>query len=228
MQDNQTPSPIPPPPGSGYGPRRKSRWWIPVAVIAGLLIIIVAVFGVFVNMIVSNVDAPQKSVDVRDKTVLIVDLSGGLPEYKPQMAFNFGNDGPSGPSLLDVLSVLRKAKTDDHIKGIYLRAGGGGIGMAKLAEVRDAILEFKSSGKFVYSFIEMGTKAHYYLATTADSIFMPQEGLLEFNAFGASAPFMKGMFDKIGVTWHVEQFEEYKSAAESMSRENWANVWRCS
>lgn len=193
-----------------------------MAVIAGLLIIIVAVFGVFVNMIVSGVDTTQKSVDVRDKTVLIVDLSGGLPEHKPQMVLNFGNDGPSGPSLLDVLSALRKAKTDDKIKGLYLRAGGTGVGMAKLAEVRDALVDFKSSGKFVYSFIEMGTKAHYYLATTADSIFMPQEGMLEFNSFGASAPFMKGMFDKIGVTWHVEQFEEYKSAAESMSREKWS------
>ena len=68
----------------------------------------------------------------------------------------------------------------------------------------------------------MGTKSHYYLASVADSIFMPQEGVVEFNAFGASAPFMKGMFDKIGVTWHVEQFEEYKSAAESMSREKWS------
>ena len=222
MQDNQTSSPIPPPPGTGYGPRRRSRWWIPVAVIAGLLIIVVVVFGAFISMIVSGIDAPEKAVDVRDKTVLIIDLSGGLPEYKPQMAFNFGGDGPSGPSLLEMLTALRNAKTDDKIKGLYFRAGGAGIGMAKLSEVRDALVDFKTSGKFVYAFIDMGSKSHYFLASVADSIFMPQEGMIEFNAFGASAPFMKGMFDKIGVTWHVEQFEEYKSAAESMSREKWS------
>ncbi|MBC8124206.1 MAG: signal peptide peptidase SppA [Candidatus Kapabacteria bacterium] len=193
-----------------------------MAVIAGLLIIGFVVFGAFISMIVSSIDAPEKSVDVRDKTVLIVDLSGGLPEYKPQMAFNFGGDGPSGPSLLELLTALRNAKTDDKIKGLYFRAGGVGVGMAKLAEVRDALIDFKTSGKFVYAFIDMGSKSHYFLASVADSIFMPQEGMVEFNAYGASAPFMKGMFDKIGVTWHVEQFEEYKSAAESMSREKWS------
>ena len=222
MQDNQTSSPIPPPPGTGYGPRRRSRWWIPVAVIAGLLIIVVVVFGAFISMIVSGIDAPDEAVDVRDKTVLIIDLSGGLPDYKPQMAFNFGGDGPSGPSLLEMLTALRDAKIDDKIKGLYFRAGGAGLGMAKLSEVRDALVDFKTSGKFVYAFMDMGSKSHYFLASVADSIFMPQEGMIEFNAFGASAPFMKGMFDKIGVTWHVEQFEEYKSAAESMSREKWS------
>ncbi len=222
MQDNQTSSPIPPPPGVGYGPRRRSRWWIPVAVIGGLIVIMIVMFGLFMNMIVSSIDTEPKTVDVRDKSVLILDLSGGLPEYKPQMVFNFGDDGPSGPSLLDVLDALRKAKTDDKIKGLYFRAGGMGIGMAKLAEVRQAIVDFKTSGKFVYAFIDAGTKSHYYLASTADSIYMPQEGMLEFNAFGASAPFMKGLFDKIGVTWHVEQFEEYKSAAETMSRDKWS------
>jgi len=226
MQDNQTSSsvpltPIPPPPNVGYAPRRRTRWWIPVAVIAGLLIILLAAFGVFMNMVIGTFDKEPKAIDVKEKSVLVIDLSGGLPEYKPQMVLNFGNDRPSGPSLLDIIQSLNRAKSDDRINGVYIKSGGQGYGMAKLEEVRSAIVDFKTSGKFVYAFIDMGTKSHYYLASVADSIFMPEEGMLQFNAFGASAPFMKGLFDKLGVSWHTEQFEEYKSAAESLSRDSW-------
>jgi protease-4 len=192
-----------------------------VAVIGGLLLILVVSFGIFLNVIISGLDQEPKSYDVSDRSVLLIDLSGGLPEYKAPMTLKIG-DGPSGPTLFDVVSAVRRAKTDDKIKGIYIRSGGSGVGMAKLDEVRDAIMDFKSGGKFVYAFIDGGTKGHYYLASTADSIFMPQEGMLEFNAFGATAPFMKGLFDKIGVSWHVEQFEEYKSAAETMNRDRWS------
>ncbi len=221
MQDNQTSSPIPPPPGIGYAPRRSTRWWIPVAVIGGLLLLIVVGFGVFFSIIISGLEDEPKKYDVRDKSVLVLDLSGGLREYKAPLTLNFG-DGPSGPTLFEVVSALRRAKSDDKISGVYIRSGGGGIGMAKLAEIRDALVEFRSSGKFAYAFIDGGSKSHYYLASAADSIFMPQEGMLEFNAFGATAPFMKGLFDKLGVQWHVEQFEEYKSAAETMTRDKWS------
>ncbi len=222
MQDNQTPSPIPPPYSAQYAPRRKSNWWIPLAVIGGLILVILVGFGIFVNAIVGGLKSEPSTFNVRDKSVLVIDLSGGLPEYKPPVAFSFGDDGPKGPSLFDMIAAVRRAKSDDKIKGLYIRSGGAGIGMAKLTELRDALVDFRSSGKFVYAFIDAGTKAHYYIASTADSIIMPQEGMLEFNAFGASAPFMKGLFDKLGVAWHVEQFEEYKSAAETMSREKWS------
>jgi len=219
MQDSQT-TPFPPPPPSYQRPRR-TRWWIPVVIILGVIVLFFAALAGFIGFFVSKIETKHKDVSVRDNTVLLLDLSGGLDEYNAPMTFNFG-DQKKGTSLFDVLTAIQKAKTDDHIKGIYYRAGGAGFGMAKLNELRDALVDFRTSGKFVYAFLESGSKAHYYLASAADSIFMPQEGMLELNAYGASAPFMKGMFDKIGVEWHVQQFEEYKSAAESMSRTNWS------
>lgn len=219
MQDSHT-APFPPPPPMYQRPRR-SRWWIPVVIILGVIVLFFAVLAGFVGMVVSKLEPKHKDVSVRDNTVLLLDLSGGLEEYKAPMTFNFGGQ-KNGTSLFNILTAIQHAKSDDHIKGIYYRAGGTGFGMAKLNELRDALIDFRSSGKFVYAFIESGSKAHYYLASAADSIFMPQEGMLELNAFGAAAPFLKGMFDKIGVEWHVQQFEEYKSAAESMSRSNWS------
>lgn len=222
MQNTQPP--IPPPPGF-QPPAKRTRWWIPVAIIGGIIlipVIMLAVFAAFIGGIVASLESGDHEVKpLSEASVLVVDLSGGLPEYTIDAPLSLG-DGPKGPTLYETIDAIERAGTDPKIKGIYIRNGGSGMGMAKLTEVRDALLSFKKSRKFIYAFIDNGTKSHYYLATVADSIFMPQEGLLEFNAFGASAPFMKGLFDKVGVSWHVEQFEEYKSAAETMSRENWS------
>ena len=241
MQDNSTP--IPPPPGSrpNYIPQqggssippapKRSRWWILFAVIGGVVAVGAIIFSVFIGAliggIISGMDSGDKHVTIKDKSVLVIDLSGGLPESSvedPFAALTGGQKG--GAPLYDVLKAIEKASKDDKIHGLYITGGASGAGMAKLSEVRQAIMDFKKSKKFVYAYIDMGTKAQYFLASAADSIFMPEEGIIEFTAFGASAPFMKGLYDKLGVTWHVEQFEEYKSAAETMSRDKWSEPAR--
>jgi protease IV len=236
MQDTQ--SPIPPPPGGGPqgiptqgmaypAPPRRSRWWIPFAVIGGILLGGLVVFAVvifaFIGGIMAGLESSDTPKSIKDNTVLVIDMSGGLQESSTQDPFAFLSGGSKGGvALYDVLEAIGKAKSDEKIRGIYITGGASGAGMAKLAEVRAAIEDFKSSRKFVYAYVDMGTKSQYYMASVADSVFMPHEGLLEFTAFGASAPFMKGLYDKLGVSWNVEQFEEYKSAAESMTRDKWS------
>ncbi|MBI2794841.1 MAG: signal peptide peptidase SppA [Ignavibacteria bacterium] len=228
MQDTPTSStpPVPPPPGY-MQPRRRTRWWIPLVIIGGLLVLVIVVTGVFLSIIFgglstfSELGSKKDDTPLKDKTVLVVDLSNGVVEYRPPLVFNFGGDN-AGTSLMDIVQAIRAAKSDNKISGILYRSGPEAVGMTKLTELRDAMLDFKSSGKFVYAFIESGSKRHYYLASVADSIFMPQEGLLEFKAFGATGLFFKKLSDNIGISWHVEQFEEYKSAAEALSRERWS------
>ena len=226
MQDTPTPAPYPqnpvPPPPYYRPQQRRTRWWIPVLIVVVILVVLFAMLAGFIAFVASNLDTKSEPVSVKDNTVLMLDLSGGVPENSPAMAFNFGGANKSGPSLLDMLVAIKRAKTDDNIKGIYYRAGGAGMGMAKLADIREALVEFKTSKKFVYAFIETGSKHHYYIASVADSIFMPEEGMMDFTAYGAAAPFMQGLFNKIGVQWYVEQFEEYKSAAESLTRDKWS------
>lgn len=238
MQNTQPP--IPPPPGSqptyyapqsgGYPPpmpARKRRWWIPLAIIGGVLLLTATIFlfviGAFIGGLVAGFEDGSSHAAISENTVLVVDLSKGLPESSVEDPFAALTGGPTGgSSLYDVLEAIRTARTDSKIRGIYITGGPSGAGMAKLTELRQAIVDFKKSGKFVYAYMELGTKAQYFVASAADSIFMPEEGIMEFTAFGAAAPFMKGLYEKLGVTWHVEQFEEYKSAAESMSREKWS------
>jgi protease-4 len=210
---------------------KRNRWWIPLAVIGGILalgvIVFMVVIGAFIGGLFAGMDDGAKHSGVKENSVLKIDLSGGLAESTTQDPFAaLTGSTTGGASLYDVLEAIRKAETDDRIKGIYITGGPTGAGMAKLSEVRQAILDFKKSKKFVYAYMDMGTKAQYFVASAADSIFMPEEGIIEFTAFGASAPFMKGLYEKLGVTWHVEQFEEYKSAAETMSRDKWSEPAR--
>lgn len=223
MQDSSSQPPVPPP--TTYYPKRKrSRWWIPVAIIGGLLLCFFIGFAVFISIITEGLDN-EKPVSVRDNSVLVLDLSKGLPELTTPAPFDFGGQNKTA-SLRDALQALERAKSDDRIKGLYLKGSVSDVGMAKLTELRDALMDFKQSKKFIYAYIEASNKQQYYLASVADSIFMPTEGMLEFSAFGASAPFLKGMFEKIGVEWHVQQFEEYKSAAESYTRTGWSEPAR--
>ena len=221
MQDSASFPPGPPMPPSYQKPRQRSRWWIPVAVVAGIILAGIIGISLVVDSITDQLTTRDKTVSVSDNTVLLMDLSAGVSEFNTPKPFNFGGEA-SGPTLRDILSALDKAAKDPKIHGLYYRAGGDGMGYAKLAEIRDALIKFKSSGKFMYAYIEAGTKSHYYLASVADSIFMPQEGMLEFTAFGTNAAFLKGLLDKVGVEMHVQQFEEYKSAAETFSRTSWS------
>lgn len=228
MQDtsSSTPSgsqpqrpPIPPPPGERT--RKRSRWWIPVAVIAGLVVVVIVVIGALIGALVSGLGGGDSVPSpVKENTVLVLDLSDGVEEFSPEMELNFG--GESTPlSLLDVVGALEHAATDKNIEGILYRAGGG-AGFTKMTEIRDALVEFKKSGKFIYAYIENGEKPDYYLASVADSIFMPADGLLMMNAFGTTGVFLKDMLNKLGVDFYVEQFEEYKSAGEMFSRTGWS------
>lgn len=220
MQDGSSSRPIPPPPNFSSKSRSRFRWWIPVVIVIGVLVVVVGGMAAFFMSLSSGFSTSKKDVSIKDETVLVIDLSSGLSEGEVTAPFDFGG-GRSATSLREVLAAVEAAKTDDRIKGILYKAEGT-AGMAKLTELRDAFVDFQSSGKFSYAYIVGGSKSQYFLASATDSIFMPTEGMMEFNAFGAMGTFFKGMFDKIGVDWHVQQFEEYKSAGEMFNRTGWS------
>ncbi|TAE26228.1 MAG: signal peptide peptidase SppA [Candidatus Kapaibacterium sp.] len=198
-----------------YGRRKKSRWWIPLLV---FLIIIFGFFALLVGGIIAITGAMEKkSAVVKNHSVLHLRVSGGIQERSQEDFFSFLDDRDRPPALFDVLQGIRKAKFDENIDGIFIE-GGLRAGGAKLAEIRAALEDFKQSGKFIYAYIDIGSERDYYIASVADSVFMPTEGVMEMNGFSIVSPFYKGTLDKIGVNFHIEQFEEYKSFAESYSR----------
>ena len=183
------------------------------------------IFGIIVGLFIlagfglSFLFSGDDSVEVKMNSILVVSFSETLNEYTLD-AGPFSES--SSASFLDVLQALKNAKNDPLISGIYIKAAGTPIGFAKLEEIIEAIKDFKKSKKFIYAFVETGSKSDYLLASYADSIFMPKEGLAEIQAPGASVMFYKGILDKMGISVHVEQFEEYKSAGETFSKDKFS------
>ena len=220
-ENSQTPSQMPYP--QYYPPQKKTNWWIPVLIIGLVFVLIITFFVAIFSALSSPFD--KEPVYVRDNSVLYLDLRGNIQEYSKSNPFA-EIFGAGQISYADILHAVKTAKYDDKIDGIYIRGGVSGMGMAKAAELQQEILDFKESGKFVYAFMEIGSEGDYFNALPADSIFMPAEGILEMNGYGASVMFMKGLFDKIGIDFHVEHFEDFKSAGETYNRKSFSDSAR--
>ncbi len=156
---------------------------------------------------------------VPDNSVLILKVSGGLPDYAPEDATAklFGVNAPQ--SFTGLITQLRKAKVDQRVGGVLLDIDFPGIGWGKADELRDAIKDFRASGKPVYSFMEIGMNKEYYIATAADKVFLPPSGDLYVNGFAAEATFYKGSLDKLGVEAEVIQIgPKYKNAPDQYTK----------
>lgn len=207
-------------------PQRKSRWWMIMLVILGILFI--GFFVVFAGIyLMFKGSLEPKPVAIKSHSVLQLKVGGDLEEYvTSQPLALFGQESASGISFLDALTAIRRAKNDKNIAGLYYRSGGWSMGFAKAVELREAMLDFKTSGKFVYAFLEMGGELDYFFASAADSVYMPTEGIIELNGFAVSQLFWRGTLTKLGVEPFVTQFEEYKSAAESYSEKKFSSYAR--
>ncbi|MFN2501988.1 MAG: signal peptide peptidase SppA [Pyrinomonadaceae bacterium] len=157
--------------------------------------------------------------DVDDNSVLVLSISGDLPDYVAEepLAKAFGIK--SSQSFTSVLTQLRKAKVDTRISAVILDIDFPGIGWGKADELRDAVKEFRTSGKPVYAYMEIGTNREYYIATAADKIFLPPSGDIYINGFAAEAMFYKGSLDKLGIEADVIQIgPKYKNAPDRYTK----------
>lgn len=158
---------------------------------------------------------------VKSNSVLYFPMSGFLMEKAVEDPFlNAFADGPTPQSLLDIITAINRAKTDDRIKGIYLEPMYLAGSYAGLQEIRDAILDFKESGKFVYAYGEYISESDYYVASVADSLFLNPAGGIEFNGLGVNITFYKGMFDKLDIKPEVFRVGDFKSYVEPYIRKD--------
>ncbi|MEO8041695.1 MAG: signal peptide peptidase SppA [Acidobacteriota bacterium] len=187
-----------------------------VLLILGGIILVVAIVGIIsVLLLAESMGRPS----VPDNSVLVLHVSGDLPDYIPedQLAKAFGVN--QGQSFTSLLTQLRKAKIDNRIQAVMLEINFPGIGWGKADELRDAIKDFKASGKPVYAYMQLGMNKEYYIATAADKIFLPPSGDLYVNGFAAEAMFYKGSLDKLGIEADVIQIgPKYKNAPDQYTK----------
>ncbi len=165
--------------------------------------------------------------EVADNSVLVLNVSGDLPDYVPEepLAKAFGISQKQ--SFTSLLTQLRKAKVDKRIGAILLDINFPAIGWGKAYELRETIADLKSSGKPVYAYMEIGTNREYYIATAADKIYLPPSGDIYINGFAAEAMFYKGSLDKLGIEADVIQIgPKYKNAPDRYTRKEMSDGQR--
>ncbi len=175
------------------------------------LIFFVLILATIVSFMYFELAKPAK---VRPNTYLEITLMGSVEERPiPDFLTTFFTGGEP-LSLHDIWLNFQKAKTDGHIKGIVLRIGLLQCDWAKVDEIRELILDFKSSGKKTYAYIEeaLDFDKEYYLATACDQIILHPLGAMIINGIGGYIPFFKGSLDKLGIEAEIEHIEEYKTA----------------
>ncbi|WP_316800716.1 signal peptide peptidase SppA [Pedobacter frigidisoli] len=180
------------------------------------VIIFIIIFVIIVGAI-SSIDS-DKTTTVSNNSVLFLNLDQAVTERTPKNPFGnlplVGGDEKDGIGLNDLLKAIKRAKTDDNIKCIYLNVSSPNAGFATMREVRTALIDFKKSHKKIIAYSEVYTQGAYYLASAADKIYLNPEGALEFKGFSSELTFFKGTLEKVGVEMQVIRVGNYKSAVE--------------
>lgn len=191
-----------------------------LATITGIGIVVVLLIIGLIAIITSTVSqmSSGKQTPVLANSVLYISLDHDITERTEENPF----EGVSVPGLgevkslglNDILARIETAKTDDRIKGIFLNPRSVSAGFASTKEIYDALVDFKTSGKFIVAYSDVFTQKAYLLASTADKIYINPEGSLDFKGLSSTVTFMKEALDKLGVEMQVVKVGTYKSAVE--------------
>ncbi|PAW93721.1 signal peptide peptidase SppA [Mucilaginibacter sp. MD40] len=187
-----------------------------LATVVGITLVFVIGFAILLGIIAAAAGS-EKAVQVESNSILHIKFDYQINERTPNNPFNnlpFFGDRKRNLGLNDILTSIKKAKTDDRIKGIFLDESYMMNGQATTEEIRNALLDFKKSGKFIMAYSEVYTQGFYYLASVADKVYLNPKGIFEFKGFSSQITFLKGALDKLGIEAQVIKVGTYKSAVE--------------
>jgi protease-4 len=202
-----------------------------LAVIVGLFAFSIVALVIVFALLGMAASSSEEEVTLEENSILHLDLNGRtLVERTSEEDLVFGSfldpfGGDNSAGLVNLKKAIAEAKTNENIKGIYLNAGLFGAGQAGLLELREALQDFKESGKFIVAYDEAYSEGGYFLASVADEVYLNPLGGIDFNGFSSEGIFLKGFFEKVGIKPEVFRVGEFKSAVEpfildKMSDEN--------
>jgi protease-4 len=190
-------------------------------------LVVFSLVGVlFVSGIVGGLFSTKKP-DVGAKAVLVVDLN---ESYREQMQDNplksLSEDEYNVPGVYDVIRIINVAKKDSSIKGIYIKCNGNGNGFATSEEIRNALSDFKQSGKFIYAYGDVIPQKAYYVANIADKIYCNPKGGVDWKGFAIEEMFLKGLLEKLEIQPQIFYAGKFKSATEPFREEKMTDANR--
>lgn len=186
-----------------------------LATITGIIVSSVILFFLSILVLFSMASTTESETIVKKNSIMMLDLQGTLYERNPEdpLSLLFSDDYIVY-GLDDILSSIKKAKENENIKGIYIQTNYLTCGYSSLEEIRDALQDFKESGKFIVAYADTYTQGLYYLSSVADKVLLNPKGMIEWKGLAASPIFYKDLLDKIGVEMQIFKVGTYKSAVE--------------
>lgn len=190
------------------------------ATVVGIIIFLV-VMSIFAAMsIVGMISSAQATKNVSKNSVLVMNLSGSMEEQAGDNILEMlTGQSTDAVGLSETLSAIRKAKENDNVKGIYIEAGLLSADYAQLQEIRNALLDFRKSGKWIVAYGDTYTQGTYYLASAASKIYLNPQGMIDWAGIGAQPIFVKDLLDKFGIKMQVLKVGKYKSATETFTED---------
>lgn len=202
--------------------------------IKNVLATMVGMFGFFIVMgvigmmsIIGMIASGNAAQNVEENSVFVLNLSGTVSEQGSENPLSmFTGDNSLNSGLNDILSAIKKAKANDDIKGIYIEAGALMTNYATLQEIRNALADFRKSGKWIVAYGDFYTQGAYYVASVADKVYINPKGIVDWHGIGAQTMFYKDFMAKFGVKWEVVKVGTFKSATETFTEEKMSDANR--
>ena len=202
--------------------------------IKNVLATMVGMFGFFIVIgvigmmsIIGMIASGNAAQNVEKNSVFVLNLSGTISEQGSENPLSmFTGDNSLNSGLNDILSSIKKAKANDDIKGIYIEAGALAANYATLQEIRNALADFRKSGKWIVAYGDFYTQGAYYVASVADKVYINPKGIVDWHGIGAQTMFYKDFMAKFGVKWEVVKVGTLKSATETFTEEKMSDANR--
>jgi protease IV len=198
-----------------------------LATIVGIIVSSIILFFILIGIIGVLVSSAEKEVTINDHSILKIELNKEIPDRSSQNPFenfDFKNLKPNTiVGLTDIVKNIEYAKTDPQIKGIYLDLSIIPAGFGTIEEIRNALLDFKKSKKFIISYADYYSQGSYYIASVSDSIFLNPVGELAFLGMRSEQMFFKGTLEKLGIEPEVIRHGKFKSAVEPLLNDKMSN-----
>lgn len=202
--------------------------------IKNVLATMVGMFGFFIVMgvigmmsIIGMIASGNAAQNVENNSVFVLNLSGTISEQGSENPLSmFTGDNSLNSGLNDILSAIKKAKANDDIKGIYIEAGALMTNYATLQEIRNALDDFRKSGKWIVAYGDFYTQGAYYVASVADKVYINPKGVVDWHGIGAQTMYYKDFMAKFGVKWQVVKVGTFKSATETFTEEKMSDANR--
>ncbi len=194
-----------------------------LATMTGIILLGVVISIIGIISVVGMIASEDATIPVKENSVFVLNLKGIVSERAQEdpLAFLLGDPESEQIGLDDITASIRKAQTNDDIKGIYIETGTVAFDSYATAQViRDELLKFKKSGKWVVAYGDAYSQMSYYIASAADKVYLNNNGMIDLRGIGIMAEYDKGLFDKLGIKFQVARVGKYKSAVEGFIRQD--------